>query len=42
MTLWVINRQRDSLELLQDYIDAIPNSTVARAEERLFRRRREI
>ena len=28
MTLWVINRQRDSLELLQDYIDAIPNSTV--------------
>ena len=28
VTLWVINRQRDSLELLQDYIDAIPNSTV--------------
>ena len=28
VTLWVINRQRDSLELMQDYIDAIPNSTV--------------
>ncbi|MFY9655178.1 MAG: P-loop NTPase [Methylocystis sp.] len=28
VTLWVINRQRDSLELLRDYIDAIPNSTV--------------
>ncbi|RTL80113.1 MAG: protein mobD [Hyphomicrobiales bacterium] len=28
VTLWVINRQRDSLELLQDYIDAIPNSMV--------------
>lgn len=28
VTLWVINRQRDSLELLQDYIDAIANSTV--------------
>ena len=28
VTLWVINRQRDSLELLQDYIEAIPNSTV--------------
>jgi hypothetical protein len=28
VTLWVNNRQRDSLELLQDYIEAIPNSTV--------------
>ncbi len=28
VTLWVINRQRDSLELLQDYVEAIPNSTV--------------
>jgi hypothetical protein len=28
VTLWVINRQRDSLELLQDYIEAIPNSTI--------------
>ena len=28
VTLWVINRQRDSLELLRDYIEAIPNSTV--------------
>ena len=28
VTLWVINRQRDSLELLQDHIEAIPNSTV--------------
>jgi hypothetical protein len=28
VTLWVINRQRDSLELLKDYIEAIPYSTV--------------
>src|SRR5579871_5214590 len=28
VTLWVINRQRDSLELLKDYIEAIPDSTV--------------
>ncbi|MGJ0620469.1 MAG: P-loop NTPase [Methylocystis sp.] len=28
VTLWVINRQRDSLELLADYRDAIPNSDV--------------
>jgi hypothetical protein len=28
VTFWVVNRQRDSLELLQDYLDAIPNSTV--------------
>ena len=28
VTLWVINRQRDSLELLQDYMEAIPNSTL--------------
>ena len=27
VTLWVINRQRDSLELLKDYIEAIPDST---------------
>lgn len=24
VTLWVINRQRDSLELLADYLDAMP------------------
>ncbi|MBA6105292.1 nucleotide-binding protein [Pseudomonas monteilii] len=28
VTFWVINRQRDSLELLKDYMDAIPGSTV--------------
>lgn len=28
VTLWVINRQRDSLELLKDFTDAIPNSEV--------------
>ena len=28
LTLWVINRQRDSLELMQDYMEAIPNSTL--------------
>jgi len=28
VTLWVINRQRDSLELLKEYMDAIPNSDV--------------
>lgn len=27
-TLWVINRQRDSLELLADYLDALPEGTV--------------
>jgi hypothetical protein len=28
VTLWVINRQRDSLELLKEYMDAIPDSLV--------------
>lgn len=28
VTLWVINRQRDSLELLWDYMDALPNAVV--------------
>lgn len=28
VTLWVINRQRDSLELLKEYMDAIPNAAV--------------
>lgn len=28
ITLWVINRQRDSLELLKEYMDAIPDSLV--------------
>lgn len=28
VTLWVINRQRDSLELLKGYMDAIPNADV--------------
>ncbi len=28
VTLWVINRQRDSLELLKEYMDAIQNTTV--------------
>ena len=28
VTLWVINRQRDSLELLKEYIDAIPNTII--------------
>ena len=28
VTLWVINRQRDSLELLKEYMDAIPNSEI--------------
>ena len=26
VTLWVINRQRDSLELLKEYLDALPSS----------------
>lgn len=28
VTLWVINRQRDSLELLKEYMGAIPKATV--------------
>ncbi len=28
VTLWVINRQRDSLELLKEYTEAIPNTAV--------------
>jgi hypothetical protein len=28
VTLWVINRQRDSLELLKEYMTAIPNAAV--------------
>ncbi|MEB0222066.1 protein mobD [Pseudomonas sp. AB12(2023)] len=28
LTFWVINRQRDSLELLKDYMDALPDSIV--------------
>lgn len=28
VTLWVINRQRDSLELLKDYMEALPGSTI--------------
>ena len=28
VTLWVINRQRDSLELLKDYMEAIPNAAI--------------
>jgi hypothetical protein len=28
VTLWVINRQRDSLELLKEYMAAIPNAEV--------------
>jgi hypothetical protein len=28
VTLWVINRQRDSLELLKEYMTAIPNAEV--------------
>lgn len=28
VTLWVINRQRDSLELLKEFMDAIPNSHI--------------
>ncbi len=28
VTLWVINRQRDSLELLKEYMDAIPNTDI--------------
>lgn len=28
VTLWVINRQRDSLELLKDFIEAIPNAEI--------------
>ena len=28
ITLWVINRQRDSLELLKEFMDAIPNTMV--------------
>ena len=28
VTLWVINRQRDSLELLREFMDALPNAAV--------------
>ena len=28
ITLWIINRQRDSLELLNEYMDALPNADV--------------
>lgn len=28
VTFWVINRQRDSLELLKPFLDALPNATV--------------
>ncbi|MBZ2491661.1 protein mobD [Xanthomonas perforans] len=28
ITLWVVNRQRDSLELLKEYMETIPNSQV--------------
>jgi hypothetical protein len=28
LSLWVINRQRDSLELLKDYMEALPNGLV--------------
>jgi hypothetical protein len=28
VTLWVINRQRDSLELLKDYMDSVTNSVI--------------
>ncbi len=28
VTLWVINRQRDSLELLKEYMEALPKSTI--------------
>lgn len=28
VTLWVINRQRDSLELLKDYMGGLPESTI--------------
>lgn len=28
ITLWVINRQRDSLELLKEYMDCLPDSKV--------------
>ncbi len=28
VTLWVINRQRDSLELLKEFMDALPNAAV--------------
>ena len=28
VTLWVINRQRDSLELLKEYMDALPKAEV--------------
>lgn len=28
VTLWIINRQRDSLELLKEFMDAIPDSAV--------------
>ncbi|CAG9261032.1 Protein MobD [Burkholderia diffusa] len=28
VTLWVINRQRDSLELLKEYMESLPDSTI--------------
>lgn len=28
VTLWVINRQRDSLELLKEYMEGLPESTI--------------
>jgi hypothetical protein len=41
VTLWVINRQRDSLELLKDYMDAIPTPRAC-GQKRLLRRRKEV
>jgi MinD-like ATPase involved in chromosome partitioning or flagellar assembly len=37
VTLWVINRQRDSLELLREYMDAIPNGIVHVVRNAYFR-----
>jgi hypothetical protein len=42
VALWVINRQRDSLELLKEFIEAIPRAERARGAQRLLRRRTQV
>jgi|CZKU01.1.fsa_nt_gi hypothetical protein len=42
VALWVINRQRDSLELLREFIDAVPKAAVHVVRKRILRRREEV
>jgi hypothetical protein len=40
VALWVINRQRDSLELLREFIDAVPKAAVHVVRKRILRRQK--